>query len=169
MTTKQLPLFMTAKDLLTVVDEVNQHRKLGFVASGLFDQKEHEVLSNLNNFNPFCAYLFFEQGTPILERIVQQRKGNAKIAIDQILNPSTLVLNFGGLAGDGQRLVSSQIGTATMCESSNQLFELFSKIIRKKFEAIKSFYVGPEAVCLLEDGVVLAPSKKSPPAYNLKR
>jgi hypothetical protein len=162
MSTKQLPLFVTAKDFLTVVDEVNCHCKLEFVASGLFDQKEHDVLSNLNSLNPFCAYLYFEEGTAILERIVQQKKGGVKIAVDQILNPSTVVLNFGGLTENGQRLVSSQIGTATSCESSNQLFGLFSKIIRQKFEAIKSFYVGPEAAYLLEDGVVLAPSTKSP-------
>jgi RHS repeat-associated protein len=78
---------------------------------------------------------------------------------------------FGSCGGmlNGERLVAGQVGTATDEKESEEIFALFSKAIRSKFEKIQSYYVGPDAARLLDKGVRLTPGAKSPEAYDLAR
>jgi len=83
-------------------------------------------------------------------------------------NPQTVVLDSGGLV-DRQRLIAGQIGTATVNKQSEEIYALFAKVVRRRFEKIKSYYVGPEAIRLFDLGTRLTPTAKSSEVYDLVR
>lgn len=89
-------------------------------------------------------------------------------AVDQVNNPQTIALQTGGRHGEYQ-LIAGQIGTVGNGAQSDELYAIFAKNIRKQFEKIKSFYVGPEAVSMLDAGIRLSATPKSPQAYDLVR
>jgi hypothetical protein len=157
---KQIPLFATEKDLLDILQSGSQKCPIEFVVAGLFDQKSQIVRRTFD--------LIFHEATPLAHRAVVQRNGGEKYAIDQIANPHSISLWFGGLH-ENVRLVASQIGTATNSDKSHELHSLFLALVRQQFELIKSYYVGPEAVKLLDRGIRLTLTAKSPEAYDLTR
>jgi hypothetical protein len=165
---KQIPLFATEKDLLDILQSGSQKCPIEFVVAGLFDQKSQIVRRTFDHLRPSTGYLIFHEATPLAHRAVVQRNGGEKYAIDQIANPHSISLWFGGLH-ENVRLVASQIGTATNSDKSHELHSLFLALVRQQFELIKSYYVGPEAVKLLDRGIRLTLTAKSPEAYDLTR
>ncbi len=91
-----------------------------------------------------------------------------KYAIDQRENSHAIALQYGGLV-DGARLIASQLGTISTDSVSAQIYSLFAETIRRQFDKIQSYYVGPEAALLLDTGVRLTPTVKSPAIYDLVR
>jgi hypothetical protein len=168
MKTKQLPFFATASDLAGLAREVSSQRPLSFVLAGLSSEQITTVLSNLNNPMPFETYLIFDRDKSVVWRRVPQRDGSDKYAMDQLDNPHTVSLQCGGML-DGIRLIAGQVGTATTHPLSDEIYSLFAKTIRQKFEKIKSYYVGPEAAQNLDTGVRLTPTATSPSTYDLVR
>ena len=135
---------------------------------GLFDKPDFMVLDDANEIMSFTNYLIFDKGLSILIRSVPQRRGGIKYAIDPMENKPTMVLHVGGLLGS-QRLISGDISVATGDKKADEIYALFAKEIRRSFEKIRSYYVGPEAVKLLDQGFRLTPTEKSPEAYDLRR
>ena len=164
----QIPIYATQSDLSDIAREVSSVRPLQFAVAGLFDQMETTILTDLESLLPFTSYLVFGKGRGITVRSIPQRNGAEKYAVDQIENPHTVVIQCGGLL-DGQRLIAGQVGTVSTGKDSNEIYALFAKAIRRKYEKIKSYYVGPEAAQLLDKGVRLTPTAKSPETYDLIR
>lgn len=163
-----MPIYATQRDLSALVKEVCSLRLIEFVAAGLFDQAVPTVLNDPEKLLPFTAYLVYDKGLDITVRPVPQRKGGVKYAVDILENPHTVDLSCGGLL-EGQRLIAGQVGTITTGKPAEEIYALFAKVIRRKFEKIKSYYVGPEAVELLDNGLRLTPTAKSPETYDLVR
>lgn len=89
-------------------------------------------------------------------------------AIDQVNNPHSIALQSGGQFADRQ-LIAGQLGTVGDSEQSHELYALFDKLMRKRFEEIKSYCVGPEAAAMLDGGARLSVTPKSPQTYDLVR
>jgi hypothetical protein len=95
--------------------------------------------------------------------------GGGRYAIDLLVNPKAVSMSTGGMLTD-QQLIAGQIGTvATSDTDAVELYSLFARVIRKRFERVKSYYVGTEAARLLDDGVRLSATATSPQAYDLVR
>lgn len=165
---KQLPLFATQSDFSALMQEVCSVRHLEFAVMGLFDQEEPSVLTDPEELQPFMAYLAFDKGLGVTARPVPQRNGGMKYAVDPMENPQAIVLHCCGQL-DAERLIAGDVSMATNDAQAGTLYALFSKIIRRRFEKIKSYYVGPEAARLLDQGLRLTPSAKSPETYDLLR
>lgn len=165
---KQIPLYATQSDLLAVVQEACSVRPLEFAVMGLFDEAKPTVLNDPEKLLPFTAYLVFDKGLGVIVRQVSQRKGGVKYAVDPMENPQAIVLRCGGLF-DAQRLIAGDISTATRDAQSEALYALFAKVIRRRFDKIRSYYVGPAATQLLDSGVRLTSGAKSPETYDLVR
>lgn len=192
MAIQQIHLFATQSDLSALVNEVSGKCPLQLVVAGFFYQKTHTVLSDSVAPQPFVTYLAFGKGLPIVTRPVLRRVGagsagarstgtgsigatsirttftDAMFAIDEIESPSAVVVRCGGL-DDEHRLVASKILKTDGDEKSDEIYSLFATEIRNQFEEIKSCYVGPEAVRLLDRGFRLAPTKKSQEKFDLVR
>jgi hypothetical protein len=152
---------------------------LRFVRTGLFDRPDPESTSSLRE-NPGlgvavtgdaqqeAGYLVIESTASLVVRPVTQGGGGTKYAIDQLENPPSIFLRPGGVFGD-TAVISGQVGTVSEDPRSVRLFRLVEKSIRGKFEKIQSFYVGPAAAALLDQGWRLTTNIKSPTLYDLKR
>ena len=165
---KQLPLFATENDISLLVEEVGNVRPISLAVMGLFDQAQPQVLVDPKQVRQLTSYLAFEQGLGVVPRPVPQRNGDIKFAIDPMDNPRSIVLRCGGHL-DAGRLTAGDISVATGNEQAEELFGIFSKIVRRQFHKIRSYYVGAEAAHLLDQGCRLTPTAKSPPLYDLTR
>lgn len=163
----QTPLFATSEDWNNVVSNVLSKHPLAFVKMGMFDVPKAEGLGDGENFTPFASYLALESADKVIVRTVLQLNGDKKHAIDQLENPGSIILQVGGM--DNDRLVAGQIGTVRTEQAAKDLYAVFLREIKKQFSKIKSYYVGPEAVRLLDAGRRLSPTSKSPPEYDLTR
>jgi len=168
MSKKPVPFFATRGDLITVVHEVTQARPVDFVHAGLFAEPRPQVLVDVADLSAFEAYLVVDRGGVVSLRQVSQRKGGHMYAVDQLENPHTIVLHIGGVLAD-QHLIAGHIGTVGNSKQSDEMHSLFARVIRKRFEKIKSFYVGPEAAAMLDSGARLSATPKSPMAYDRTR
>lgn len=168
MSKKQIPIFATEGDLSALIARVSHWRPLKFVRAGLFDEPMIDAFQGPIRPHAFATYLVLDRDRAVSVRIIPQRNGGKKYAVDQLDNRDSVSLQIGGMIDD-DRLVAGQIGTATNEPSSAEIFSLFARAIEDQFVKIKSYYVGPEAMRLLDRGIRLTPTSKSPKDYDLVR
>lgn len=168
MSRKQIPMYATKNDFAAVFRGVSLERPIDFVATGLFDKAEMTILHESDDIASFSAYMAFDRGLSIEQRVVPQRDGTTKFAIDPMINKKTIIFRCGGLIGN-ERLVAGDIAASDTNEQSEEIYRLFVRHIMKNFKKVKSYYVGPEAMDLFDQGIRLSPSEKSPELYDLKR
>lgn len=166
MSKNHIPIYATSGDWLQIVGAVDSTRPLQLVITGLFDAPKVEVQRDSFEIVSLAGYLVLDKGAEVAVRSVPQRNGGTKYAIDQLDNPSSVVIQAGGLAGS-DRLVSGGIGTARTENGAKELFKLFASLINERFRSIKSYLVGPEALRLMRAGMRLSPTRKSPREYDL--
>lgn len=168
MSKKQSPFFATHDDLVSLAREVMEVRPFDLVHGGLFEEPRLQVISDVANLMSFEAFLVVDRGMPVNFRLVPQRSGGEMYAVDQLNNPYTIWLDVGGLLAE-RHLIAGRIGTVGNCHQSDELYAVFTKVIRRRFEKIKSFHVGPEAAFMLDNGGRLSATPKSPKIYDLIR
>lgn len=168
MSKRQTPLYATQNDLVNVAKSVCTRRPIEFSVMGLFDNSTPDASLGPDALRPFTNYLVYERGELVVVRPVPQRNGSVKYSIDTIENRRTMVLHCGGLI-ENARLVASDVSAATNDKAGEEIYSAFFKVIRGTFEKIQSYYVGPEALDLFENGVRLTPTAKSPAQYDLAR
>lgn len=174
MARNQISFFATKDDLSELLEAVKSERQLQFVVGGMFDEAPDvettkSLLGSLeSSAKAEAIYLLFVPGTPIEIRRVEQRRGGVRYAVDQLANPTTVVLRPGGQFNE-QCLLAGQLGTASDDPNSLALFHATSKHVKRLFTKIKTFYVGKEASELLDNGWRLIANAKSPPLYDLRR
>lgn len=168
MSKTQTPFFATHGDLVAIALEVMAFRKLDFVLGGVFPEPTLTVLKDVHDLGVCEIYLVVEHGSSVGLRSVPQRTGGQKYAVDQIENPHAIALHTGGPYTD-RHLIAGQVGIVGKNRQSDDLYALFRMVIQKRFEKIKSFYVGPEAIAMLEKGARLSATPKAPQLYDLIR
>jgi hypothetical protein len=175
----QQSFFATKADLETLLRKIEIQRPLQFFETGLFDspmvRQIHSLIGIFNlgilpvgDHNQGPCYLVASQEYFIGVRPVPQRRGGIKYALDQEQNPKTIALRPSGTFGENC-LIDGQVGTISDDPSSLELFLLFRKEMRIQFTKVNEFYVGAEAMELLDKGWRLTANEKSPILYDLKR
>lgn len=167
MSRKMIPFFATSDDLADILRGVKESKAVDFVHAGMFAEPKVRISAS-DALSAFEEYLIVDNGVAINLRAVPQRSGEVMYAVDQIDNPHTIVLQTGGEHAD-RHLVAGQIGTVRSSKESDALYAILAKIIRSRFEKIKSYYVGPRAATLLDSGARLSATRKSPQTYDLAR
>lgn len=162
------PFFATQADLAGLLSSLLKVRPLQFVEAGLFDTSEYNALPWLEDSESGSHYLVGGADLVIKVRVVPQKAGGQKYAIDQILNPETVVLAPGGLV-EPHCLVAGQLGTATEEKSSMALYREIVSLMRLQFTKLKAYYVGKEAAILLDQGGRLTAHPKGSRLYDLTR
>jgi hypothetical protein len=112
------------------------------------------------------AYLVVPKETQVLIRDVPQRAGGVMYAVDQLINPDSIVFQPGGVLDDSV-VISGEAGTTAQTEKATEIFSLFRKWLKNDFQRRQSFYVGPNALQLKEKGSRLTANLKSPREYDL--
>ncbi|MBK6907578.1 MAG: hypothetical protein IPH08_11060 [Rhodocyclaceae bacterium] len=142
-------------------------QNIQLIESALCDTPEIKVLEKLSNVNPATNYIVCEPNQPIEVRTVPQRNGRVKFIADAMQNPHSITVHFGGPVGD--RLLPGSLGCGGADERSIKLATCFAYVVRRDFEFIKSFYVGAQAVRLLDSGYRPSQTAKSSQEYDLCR
>jgi hypothetical protein len=115
-----------------------------------------------------ARYLVADRVTPIEVRQVPQSGGGAKYAVDQKINPQTVVFWPGGIF-DENCVIAGSVGTVSEGEVSLAIFSLFGIELRRQFKKIKSYHVGRQAEELLDKGWRLTTGTTTPLLYDLKK
>ena len=168
MARKQVPFYGTHHDVVEVVREFAGDHEIDFVRAGTLGQAKMHVVSNFAELSEFETYLIAYRGASMQFEEIALRQGGRAFALDQARNPDTIVFRMGGVSSHDQLLPGS-LGTTSNTKASDQLYSICSKVIRGRFEKIRSFYVGPEALKLLDGGGRLSVTEKSPREYDLVR
>ena len=162
--------------LVPVFEGVESRRALLYTLSGHVTQKNvmsfrsGAQLPTLRmpiaeaNASSCPAFLVSEAGTEIVLRGIAQNMW----AIDQLANPDTTMFQHGGMYGNAV-LLHGRVASASKTKTSVSLQRAFDSVIKKHFVRIQSFYVGPQAERLLDNGIRLAMGALSPREYDLRR
>lgn len=109
------------------------------------------------------------RGTDIQVRAIPQRRGGTKFAVDQLVNPSTVVFRPGGKVPALKVVIGGAIGTVKEDPEAAALLKLFSDEIRNRFVRVKGFWVGPSALAILRAGGRLTNAVSAPVEYDLSQ
>ena len=175
----QVHIFATNADLVALIQKIESKRELQYLKAGLFDAPDLNGRPSLLNDASLGAaligdnaqeirYLVADRDVRIEVRPVPQHSGGTKYAIDQKVNPKTIVFRPGGVFNK-MAVISGDAETISEDPKSLALFQLFSKEIKSQFDKIKSYYVGKAAAQLLGKGWRLTSSVTSPSLYDLTK
>lgn len=168
MSKNQIPLYATPEDWRHLIATVSSQRSLKLVKMGLFTAPVAQACNRVEDLEPLSSYLVLDEASKVCMRAVPQREGDVKHAVDQLGNTDSVVLHLGGMEGEN-RLLAGQMGTAQIEKISQDLYALFTQEIKKTFVKVKSYYVGPQALQLLDKGARLSPTSRALPTYDLVR
>jgi hypothetical protein len=162
-----------SKVLLTV----GAGHALQYARCGLFDSEDCPVFDELlslphfgiaqtgdSNFEP--TYLVLPKGTSVNVRTVPQRRGGTKYAVDQLVNPGTVVIRPGGKYRD-VAVIAGMVSTVHRDGTADKLMKAFSASLKTDFVRVKSYAVGPEAKKLHDLGLRLTKSVQMRQEFDL--
>ncbi|MFH2045809.1 MAG: hypothetical protein ABIK92_11765 [Pseudomonadota bacterium] len=170
--------FATKNDLIPRIKDVETSIDVHYFLCGQFDTKkviEYASLLNIRDIGISTLgkailsdmYLVLPKRKNVKLQKVYLKKGGVQYAIDQGANPKSIIICIGGIFKN-QCLISSSIGTIGTLKISNDLFQKYSKLLTKGFTKVKSYYVGQEAMQMLEAGYrLITIGIDSPKEYDL--
>jgi hypothetical protein len=170
-------IFATRSDLEAGIRAVESTRKLQYVLCGLFDTPALIAYSSLLDVENLGTsqhgdhirgkrFLVIGAFRQVDVRVVPQRRGGTKYAVDQEANPGSITILPGGLF-QNRCLLAGQIGTVADDEEALALYRDFASLVTKGFKRVKTYKVGPEALALLQRGVRLTTGADTPTEYDL--
>jgi hypothetical protein len=113
-------------------------------------------------------YLVLPAGRAVHVTRVTLNDGTTRYLVDQRGNPESIVFWPGGRWGDDV-LLYGRFDTVWDGPVAQGLLRRSSRALRKHFEKIRAFWVGPEAARLLDAGVRLKLSASSAREFDLVR
>jgi hypothetical protein len=112
------------------------------------------------------AYLVVAKQEKISIREICQNSGGTRYAVDQFVNPRSIIFQSGGVRNGGV-IIHGRVATTAQSEEAKEIFSVFRKWLKKSFEKHRAFYVGPTAMRLKEEGARLTMAVQSPKEYDL--
>lgn len=169
--------FATADDLLPIFNAVERRNRLVYTLMGLHESPELSAyhagrdiatlrdVRHAPNTSVGPAYLVTLVGAHVVVRIVPQRNGSIRHAVDQLLNPDSITFEHGGFLSP-EILLNGRVGTVSDSAVAKKLCRAFYAAIAKEFIRVNAFWVGPQAHDLLLKGCRLTMGADS--SFTLK-
>ncbi len=169
---RQIPFFALKNDLLAVVETVEHGRPLKYVRTGQFDCPESDSFgagaeipglgtasadSSVNN----QSFLVTNGELPVNWRRITTNTGVQRYCLDQLANPESITFTPSGRLDEGV-VISGRVGTASDSPIAQELMRRFRAAFKKHFTKVRAYWVGPEALALLQAGKRLADATQSP-------
>jgi hypothetical protein len=174
---KQVRFYAVDDDLSSVLTEVERGANLQYVPAGVFPESSTESystgmqlpqigLATADSAVNSDSFLVAEKSVLIRSRPIALQNGKTTFCIDQLDNPDTAVLTPAGRWEDVAVLYGT-IGTASDSEASIRLVKAFERAMKKDFQKVKAFWVGPKAMMWLKEGKRLTIAIQSPKDFDL--
>jgi hypothetical protein len=169
-------IFATRADLIPGLESIESKHNLQYVLFGMFKSStiapifsaleiEDLGIAHHGDCNHEKSYIVADAATEIKLEKVHQRNGGVLYSVGLVVNPAAFVFRPGGMFED-RCLIGGHIGTATGDPTSIALWRAFVREVIRGFTRIHSYYIGPEALRLLDEGMRL--TAKSPCAIQLR-
>jgi hypothetical protein len=174
---KQLHFFALPEDHSALLSEIEIRKSLKFVRMDIrgdedeFQYDSSQDLPNLghasNESSIACeTYLVCEPTTNVVTRRVLRTDGRQVKCVDQLVNPDSVTFTPGG-TWNNDIVVAGRIATASDSAISKALMRSFQEGLKKTFNKVKGYYVGPKAMEYLKAGKRLTAAVQSPQEYDL--
>jgi hypothetical protein len=172
--------FATAADLLQGLERLESEHNLTYVESGSFNTSKVKTFNHgielpslgiaTHQSGTQCKrFLVMKTETPLTIRPIKLNSGDTNFAVDQFVNPDSVILQPGGLYNNSAFILGSITSTCNS-EAAKKLLKKSSAEVTRGFKKIKSFWIGPEAYQLFQDGVrFITTSVDSPREYDLSK
>jgi hypothetical protein len=175
MKTNQIKLFATKTDFERLLVAIEKRHTLQFVNCGFFDiPVQHGVNSLLNSELGIAAhkdrddeavYRVADLKTPIYVLNTSRGTAPGKYAIDESINPHSVAFRPGRMFKEFS-LICGRVNAGSDNAICLNLFQLFKGEIRTQFKIRNSYYIGKEAVEMLEKSWRLMKRVNSPAPYD---
>ncbi len=176
---RALQIYATREDWLSSLEVVEAQRPLAYTVTGLFDESVHSSFIGAVTIPDFGlalegnevlepCYLVHDADAEIEIRPVLQRRDGTLYAVDQLSNRFSVGLKPGGMHG-GSILISGQLGTPNENQHSRDIYRLILGQIKRRFNRIKAYWVGPSAESFLDAGGRLSVSNTPNTLLDLVR
>ncbi|MGO8996410.1 MAG: hypothetical protein ACLQVI_24105 [Polyangiaceae bacterium] len=176
---KQILFFATGNDLLPVLEEVERVGPLHYARMGQFPKPEPETFSRGGELPRLGqataesaisseAYLVSEVAMQVHVRRIEGPGGAERFAVDQLANPDTVTLTPAGV-WRGNVILHGRVATVSESPQSQALMRRFKRALEGRFTKVKAFWVGANALALLDAGKRLTIGAQSAPEFDLTR
>jgi hypothetical protein len=166
---RQTHIFATPGDLVPIVQEAMMARPIRLYLTGVFERSAPIEIFDPAEMLPSERYLIVDYDTAVgMDRFELRRGGGTRYSLDQGLNRESIILATSGFHTP-TKLLPGTMDTIGEGPRAVELYKLFAKLIRKRFEKIQEYYVGPEAAAALDSGSRLASTSGSPASSDLVR
>ena len=173
----QTLFFGTKRDIVPILQSVEEKLGVRYAAMGLFSAPEvrmierGESIPNLGNATDESAincdsYLVTMPDAMIAVRAVPQDDGGVSFAVDQLENPDSITFQAGGRLSDDVFL-HGRVGTVSDTEVARRMYRAYHSEIKKRFKKVNAFFVSPDCLNLLQNGVRLTIAAQSPREFDL--
>jgi hypothetical protein len=174
---KIIRFFASIDDIRPVIQEAEKMEKFEYILTGLFNKPDVNVFSSAFEIGGLGIangdqvlepiYIIARTGLLVHPRVIPQKKGGIKFAIDAINCKGIAVFSFGGIFKN-EAIINGQLSAFHTDHAGMDILNLFLKPIKKRFTIAKGYFVGPDAKRLYHTGYRLTTSIKSPKEYDLK-
>lgn len=169
-------IFTLLEDIDKIIRDFESVINVQYFKTGLFDSYRTPVYNSAfempnigyalsGDWNRVDNYLITKKSRVIKVRKVPQRFGEAKFAVDQMINPKTIEIKLGGIYKENT-IVAGRVATISEDLESLELYKLMYSKIKKDFKKIGAFYVGKTAEEKLREGWRLVTNEKSAREYD---
>lgn len=180
MNSRQRLFFAIDDDLLPILEALEEEFEIEYVDMGRFEKQTwgrynsytqipHLGFTDYGDWvGPDHHYIIKRRNSPLNVEEFRLTKGGVVFFIDQKLNPDTVELTPKGIYTKKQNvIVAGRTGTISKGPFASAIYKLLLSLLKKKFNRIGVFYVGPKAEEKLREGWRLVQSEKSPKEYDL--
>lgn len=172
--------FATAGDVQPIIQSIEESKSLAYYEAGLFDSQTQVLYSSLVATPTFdkpvakaavhCTrYMVLASPASLRIRTIPQKAGGCKYAVDQLINPESLIIQLGGVHQEGV-LISSSIGATLPCRFTTSLTSAYRHRFNKNFRKMTTgIYIGSEAEHLSSQGWRLTDAVNQPQEYDIQK
>jgi len=170
--------FATKEDLMSGIQAFEADHRVQYVLWGLFESPTFERYSSATEIPGLGrsiyghrgekCFLVIPQDAELCIEAVPQRDGSTRYSVDLMNNFFGFAFKPGGVHED-RFIIDGSVGTRTGSQESINLCKDFIRKLRRGFTRIQSYYVGPQALRLMDEGYRLTPSIQTPESLDLRR
>jgi hypothetical protein len=174
----RLYFFATGADLLLVLRQLESKFDIKYVEENRLRGTVPDIWNTIDNLPSLgmatgdqeiaCdSYLVMSADAKVSVHSSVMVDDEMRYDVHQLSNPDSVLLRLGGFWKDGS-LISGHFITSSEQEFPRKLINFLRTRVKKSFVRVQAFWVGPEALVRLRNGMRLCTAIQSPPEYDLR-
>ena len=164
---KRINFFATRDDMIQLIDRITEELPFEMMIIGhdgqIYDRADEiPELGSLSKTHGEKSYLIMKKGDSIKHSDIQKDR------VYQGDNPNSMEFDPSGISSDGTCLIHGLFTTMEDNEISNELLKTARRVLRRTFQSVRGWYIGPETVNLKGKVRFICIGVNEPEEYDLK-